>query len=256
MIHGSAVVAATARLGTGVCVGPFAVIEDDVEVGDGSVIGPHAVIRQYTRMGVNNTVDAGAVIGGLPQHLAFDGAETWVVIGDGNTFREGVTINRAFEPAATTEVGSDCFFMTSAHVGHDCRVGDNVILTNGAVLGGHATIGRNAVLGGYAAVHQFLHVGAFCMVAACTALRKDALPFTMIGGAPVRHYRLNTLGLRRNGITGDRYRALEQAFRALRQGDRTLDDLPDTAEIAALREALAGRSKYGCYGFARGAAGR
>lgn len=256
MIHGSAIVAETAQLGENVSVGPFAVIEDDVTIGDGSFIGPHAVIRRYTRMGANNTVDAGAVIGGLPQHLAFDGAETRVVIGDNNTFREGVTINRAYEPGATTEVGSNCFLMTSAHVGHDCRVGDNVILTNGAVLGGHATIGRNAVLGGYAAVHQFLNVGAFCMVAACTALRKDALPFTMIGGNPVRHYRLNTLGLRRHGITGDRYRTLEQAFRALREGDRALDALPDTEEVEALRKALDQRSKYGCYGFAGGATRR
>lgn len=235
---------------------PFAVIEDDVHIGAGSVIGPHAVVRRYTRMGADNTLDAGVVIGGLPQHLAFDGSETWVLIGDGNTFREGVTINRAYEPGGATTVGSNCFFMTAAHVGHDCRVGDNVILTNGAVLGGHATIGRNAVLGGYAAIHQFVNVGAYCMVAACTALRKDALPFTMIGGNPVRHYRLNTLGLRRNGITGDRYRALERAFRALRRGDRALDDLPDTDEITALRNALAGRSKYGCYGFASGASPR
>jgi UDP-N-acetylglucosamine acyltransferase len=252
LIHDSAVVSSNASLGPDVTVGPFAVIEDNVEIGSGTVIGPHAVIRRYTRMGENNTVDAGAVIGGLPQHLAFDGSETWVVIGNDNTFREGVTINRAYEPGATTEVGSKCYFMTASHVGHDCHVGDSVILTNGVVLGGHATVGRNAVLGGYAAVHQFVNVGAFCMVAACVALRKDALPYTMIGGTPVRHYRLNTVGLRRNGITGERYRHLERAFRALRNGNRNLTDLPDTDEIEALRHALDKRSKYGVYGFARG----
>jgi len=254
MIHESAVVSDNAEIGPDVSIGPFAIIEDDVVIGGGSSIGAHAVIRQYTRMGTGNSIDAGAVIGGLPQHMAFDGSETWVVIGDDNTFREGVTINRAYEPGATTRIGSKCFFMTSAHVGHDCVVGDNVILTNGVVLGGHSTVGRNAVMGGYAAAHQFLNVGAYCMVAAYAPLRKDALPFTMIGGTPVRHYRLNAVGLRRNGITGDRYKALEQAFRAMRNGDRSLDDLPDTDEIVELRHALAHRSKYGCYGFAGTAA--
>jgi len=251
-IHPTAVIADGAVLGAGVHVGPFVVIEEDVVLGDGCVIGPHAVIRRYTRMGADNRVDAGAVIGGPPQHLGFDDAETWVVIGDGNTFREGVTIHRAYEPGAATVVGSNGFFMTAAHVGHDCRVGDNVILTNGAVLGGHATVGRNAVLGGFAGAHQFLNVGAFCMVAGYTPLRKDALPFMVIGGTPVRHYRLNSVGLRRNGITGERYRVLERALRALRSGDRSLDGLPETEEIRELRRALDDHSKYGYYGFAGG----
>ncbi len=250
MIHQTAFVSDNTTIAPGVAIGPYAVVEDDVEIGAGSIIGPHAVIRRYSRIGEKNRIDAGAVIGGLPQHTRFDGAETWVVIGDGNTMREGVTINRAYETGGVTEIGSNCYFMTGAHVGHDCRVCDNVILTNGVVLGGHVTVGRNAVMGGYAGAHQFLNVGAYCMVAAYAPLRKDALPYTMIGGTPIRHYRLNAVGLRRNGIVGERYRALERAFRAMRDGDRTLEDLTDTEEIVELRRALTEKSKYGCYGFA------
>jgi UDP-N-acetylglucosamine acyltransferase len=88
------------------------------------------------------------------------------------------------------------------------------------------------------------------MVAGYTPLRKDALPYTMIGGTPVRHFRLNSIGLRRNGITGERYRALERALRALRSGDRSFEGLPETEEITELRRALENSSKYGCYGFA------
>ncbi len=140
--------------------------------------------------------------------------------------------------------------MTGAHVGHDCLVGDNVILTNNVILGGHVEVGSHVVMGGLAGIHQFVRIGAFCMVAGHIALRKDALPFSVIGGTPVRHYRLNSIGLRRNGIDGDRYRALESAFRAIRSGDKSLEGLPDTEEILNLREWLAKKSKYGLYGFA------
>ena len=250
MIHQTAVISDNTIIAPDVSIGPYAIVEDDVKIGAGSVIGPHAIIRRYSRIGENNTIDAGAVIGGLPQHTGFDGAETWVVIGDNNTLREGVTINRGYESGGNTVIGSNCYLMTGAHVGHDCRVGDNVILTNGVVLGGHVTVGRNVVMGGYAGAHQFLNVGAYCMVAAYAPLRKDALPYTTIGGTPIRHRRLNTVGLRRGGIVRERYRAVEQAFRALRAGDRTLEDLPDTEEIVELRRALSEKSRYGCYGFA------
>ena len=254
-IHPNAVVSDRADIHPTATIGPFAVVEDDVQIGAGTTLASHAVVRRFTRIGENNVVDPGAVIGGLPQHSGYKGAETWTVIGNNNVIREGVTINRAYEPGATTRVGDNCFFMANSHVGHDCLVGDNVVMTNGAVLGGHVEVGRNVVMGGYAGAHQFVRIGAFCMVAAMVALRKDALPFTVIGGEPVRHFRLNTIGLRRNGIDKDHYRALESAFRALRDGDRALEGVTDeysadNEEIAYLLDWLAVKSKYGCYGFA------
>lgn len=252
LVHATANVSRHAVVDSSVRIGPGAVIEGDVHIGPGSTIGPYAIIRRYSRIGANNFIDAHAVIGGDPQHTGFDGSETRVRIGDNNTIREYVTINRAYERQAETRLGSHCFLMTGAHVAHDCAVGDNVILTNNATLGGYVEVGNNAVLGGLCAAHQFVRIGACCMVAGHVALRKDVLPFMTVGGAPVRHYRLNSIGLRRAGIDGDRYRALEQAFRALRNGDKSLDGLPDTQEIINLREWLSLKSKYGVYGFARG----
>jgi UDP-N-acetylglucosamine acyltransferase len=250
-IHPTAIVSPDARIGDDVEIGPYAIVEGKVEIGSGSVLGPHAVIRRYSRLGSGNFVDAGAVVGGLPQHLAFDGSETWVRIGDNNVMREGFTVNRAFEPGSETTIGSNCFFMAHSHVGHDCRIGDNVIMTNGVDIGGHVTVGRNVVLGAHAAAHQFLNIGAFAMVAASVPLRKDVLPFMTVGGEPIRHVRLNTVGLRRNGIDGDRYRALESALRALRKGQRDLQGIADTDEVRELREAMSRASKYGCYGFTK-----
>lgn len=249
-IHPTAVVSPDAELGSGVEIGPFVVIEADVRIGAGTAIGPHACIRRFSNIGRNNVIDAHAVIGGIPQHQKFDHSETGLEIGDDNVFREGVTIHRAFEPGNSTRIGSSCFFMTYAHVGHDCQVGDNVTLTNNVVLGGHVEVGEHAIMGGCSGAHQFVRVGAKCMVAGFVPLRKDVIPFTMIGGEPVRHYRLNTIGLRRGGMDRGRYRALEEAFRALRDGDRDLAGLPETEDIAYLREWLCGDSKYGYYGFA------
>ncbi len=252
LLHETAVVSKDADLDASVRVGPGAVIERDVHIGAGTTIGPYAIIRRYTRIGENNVIDAHAVLGGLPQHSAYDGAETWLRIGDNNVMREHVTVNRAFEPGGETRIGSNCFFMICAHVGHDCIVGDNVVLTNNVTLGGHVEVGDNVVMGGMSGAHQFTRIGAFCMVAAHVPLKKDALPFSVIGGTPVRHYRLNAVGLRRNGVTGERYRALEAAFRSLRSGDKSLSGIPETEETAYLREWLAVKSKYGRYGFVSG----
>jgi UDP-N-acetylglucosamine acyltransferase len=251
-VHPTAIVSETATIDDSVQIGPGAIIEGNVEIGAGTRIGPYAVIREFTTIGRNNTIDAHAVIGGEPQHTGYDGSETRVVIGDNNVMREYATINRAYLPGAATRIGSNCFFMTCSHVGHDCIVGDNVILTNNATLAGHVEVGRNVVMGGMSASHQFTRIGPYTMVAAFAPLRKDALPYMMIGGTPVRHYRLNAVGLKRNGITGDRYRALEQAFRALRRGDRSLEGLPDTEELRYLRDWLSVKTKYGHYGFLTG----
>ncbi|HEX7060384.1 MAG TPA: acyl-ACP--UDP-N-acetylglucosamine O-acyltransferase [Woeseiaceae bacterium] len=249
-IHATAVVSAGAVIEDGVSIGPYAVIESDVYVGSGTRIGAHAVIRGHARIGRDNDIDAHAVIGGKPQHTRYDGSPTFVVIGDANLIREGVTIHRAFEPGGSTRIGSGCFLMAYAHVGHDCRVGDRVTLSNNVLLGGHVEVGDGVVMGGAAAAHQFIRIGAYCMVAGYVPLRKDVLPFALLGGEPPRHYRLNTVGLRRNGFDRERIRALQAAFRALRAGDRGLAGIPDTADLSYLREWLASRSACGHYGFA------
>jgi UDP-N-acetylglucosamine acyltransferase len=248
-IHPTAVVSGKAEIDASVSIGPFAVIEDNVHIAAGSTIGPHAVIREFCRIGENNTIDAHVVIGGHPQHTQFDGSETWVEVGDNNVIREATVIHRAFEPGAATRIGSDCFLMSQLHIGHDCVIGDNVTLSSYVVLGGHVEIGDYVVMGGSAGAHQFLRIGAYAMVGGFVPLRKDVLPYSMIGGEPVRHYRLNTIGLRRGGFDKERYRALEAAYRALRDGNKKMTGVPDTDDVNQLRKWLAAKSKCGVYGF-------
>lgn len=249
-IHPTAIVSGKAEIDASVSIGPLAVVEDNVHIAAGSTIGAHAVIHEFCRIGNNNTIDAHAVIGGLPQHAKFDGSETWVEIGDNNVIREGVTIHRGFERGGITKIGSDCLMMCYAHIAHDCVIGDKVTLSNNIVMGGHVVIGDSVVMGGCAGAHQFLRIGAYAMVAGYVPLRKDVLPYTMIGGDPPRHYRLNSIGLRRGGFDKERYRAVEAAFRALRDGDKDMTGVPDTDDVDHLRQWLTAKSKFGVYGFA------
>lgn len=248
-IHPSAVVASGARLGENVTVGPFAVIEDRVEIGDGCMIGAHAVIQPWVRMGTNNTVHPTAVIGGLPQDLAFDPEqETWVVIGENNVFREGVTISRATKPGQATRIGSHCYLMNNSHIGHDCTVGDWSIFAGGATLGGHVHVGDRVFLGGGVMTHQFCRIGSYAMLQGLAGINKDVLPFMMVGGRPGKHYRLNLVGMRRAGIDGDRLKAVSAAIRRIRSG-ASPEGLADTPELDYLAAWLAEPSKRGLLPF-------
>ncbi len=248
--HPTAIIASGARLADDVRVGPYAIIEDQVSIGAGTVIGPHAVIHSHARIGVRNRIHAHAVIADTPQDFAYSGEETWVEIGDDNIIREGVTIHRSTNLDIPTRVGARCFLMAYSHVGHGCQLSDGVILTNNVMLAGHVEVGAGAIFGGGAGAHQFCRIGASAMVSATAGVLKDILPFTMVKGAPALHYRLNTVGLKRAGVNGPRYRVLEQAFRALRAG--TEPDLGEaTPELKLLEVWLAAKSKRGLAGFIR-----
>lgn len=250
-IHSTALVDATAKLEPGVVVGPYAIVEAHVELGSSTIIGAHAVIRSYVRMGANNKVHPHAVIGGLPQDLAFDpAAETWVEIGDHNVFREGVTVNRATKLGGATRIGSDGYFMNNSHVAHDCQLGDRVIFASGVAVGGHVHVGDRVFLGGGAMVHQFCRIGSIAIVGGTSGVNRDVLPYTMVKGAPARHYRLNLVGLRRAGVEGERLKVLSAAFRRLRNREG-LDGLPDTPELEQLRRWLDAPSKRGVQAFVR-----
>ena len=248
-IHPTAVIAADVKLGNDVVVGPFAVIEHDVEIGDGCRIGTHAVIQPFVKMGKGNTVHPHVVLGDLPQDTSFK-AETvsWLIIGDNNVFREGFTAHRSSKERGETRIGSGCFLMNNSHVAHDCVLGDGVIFANNVAIGGYVEVGDKVFMGGNVVAHQFCRIGAYAMVQGTTGLSMDVIPYTIIGGHYAKHYKLNTVGLRRAGITGARYNALSAAFRLLRHR-QPLDNLEETEEIRFLKTWLTVKSKRGVHGF-------
>jgi UDP-N-acetylglucosamine acyltransferase len=248
-IHPTACIAASVKLGENVAVGPFAVIEDDVEIGPNCQIGAHSVVQRHVRMGEGNILHPHTVLGGLPQDVHFNPeTPTYLQIGERNVFREGFTAHRATAESGATQIGSDCYFMNNSHVAHDCEIGSNTIFANNVAIGGFVQVGSRVFMGGNVVAHQFCRIGSYAIVQGTTGLNMDVIPFTLIGGRPARHYKLNTVGLRRAGITGDRYKVLADAFRLLKK-KQNLDGLPDTEELRLLKDWLAVKSKRGLHGF-------
>lgn len=248
-IHPTAYIAPDAIVGDDVSIGPFAVIESGAQLGDACSVGPHAVVHKHVKMGAGNILHAHAVIGGLPQDTSFK-AETvsWLIIGDNNVFREGFTAHRSSKENGETRIGSGCFFMNNSHVAHDCIVGDKTIFANNVAIGGHVEVGNNVFMGGNVVAHQFCRIGSYAIVQGTTGLNMDVIPFMLVGGRPARHYKLNTVGLRRAGITGDRYKVLASAFRLLK-AKQGLESLEETLELKHLKDWLAVKSKRGIHGF-------
>lgn len=234
-IDSRAVVHDGARLAPDVEVGAFAIIGPDVEIGAGTVIGPHAVVTGWTRVGAGNRIFQFASIGDAPQDKKYKGEPTRLEIGDGNTFRESVTINRGTtHDKGVTRIGSHNLFMAYSHVAHDCVVGDHCVLANLATLGGHVEMGDYVIMGGFSGVHQFCKVGAHAFIANNAAVTRDVPPYVMAVGQPAKPHSINSTGLSRRGFGPEQVRNIKNAFRTLYRADLPLADA-----TARLREAAA-----------------
>ncbi|MFM8524890.1 MAG: acyl-ACP--UDP-N-acetylglucosamine O-acyltransferase [Cyanobacteriota bacterium] len=227
-IHPTAVVDPRAELADGVVVGPYAVIGPEVSLGAGTRIGPHVVIDGRVRMGRGNQVFPGACIGLEPQDLKYAGDPTEVVIGDDNTIRECVTINRATSAGEQTRIGSGNLLMACSHLGHNCLLGDRIVIANGVAVAGHVVIGDRAVIGGVLGIHQFVHIGTLAMLGGMSRIDRDVPPFTMVEGHPGRLRGLNRIGLKRSGLAdrdgGAQVRQLQDLWTLLYRGDLVIAD--------------------------------
>jgi UDP-N-acetylglucosamine acyltransferase len=223
-IHRSAHVSPRAELAEDVVVEPGAVIEEGVTIGGGSKVGYHAILLPGTTVGEEVRIEAGAVLGGLPQDLKYKGGESGVIIGDRTVIREYVTVHRCVEPGQFTRVGADCMLMATAHVAHECVVGDRVMVANGAILAGHVFVGDAAFVSGSVVVHQFARIGQLVMVGGASAVRQDLIPFCLADGHPARPVGLNRVGLRRAGFSAARLRTLHNAYRILFRSGLKLEE--------------------------------
>jgi UDP-N-acetylglucosamine acyltransferase len=216
-VHPTAIVSPEAQLADDVRVGPFAMVEGPVVVGPGCVIHAHARLVGPLTLGANNDVGSGTVLGGAPQHLAYKGEPTAVFIGDGNSFREHVTVHRGMPVGVgpgtgQTVIGNHNLFMAGAHVGHDCVVGNHGIFANCALLGGHVTVGDRVLLSGNSAVHQFCKVGRLALLSGTSASSKDIPPFWVM--QDVNHVcGINVIGMRRAGVSTPEIQGVRKAFR-------------------------------------------
>lgn len=213
-IHPSAIVDPKANLDR-VLVGPFAVVEAGAKIGAGTKLEAHAVVRGNVTIGERNVIAHGAIIGGDPQDRKYSGEPTFLTIGDDNVFREFVTIHRATGEGKSTVIGNDNFLMAFTHVGHNCTIQNNVTIANSCGLSGHVTIEDGVNIGGMTGVHQFCRIGKYAMVGGMSGVFRDIPPYMLTEGRRVRVYDINTIGLRRLGISSEVRMALHKACKIL-----------------------------------------
>lgn len=234
MIHPTAIISPNARIGADVEIGPYSVIGERVSIGDRTHIGPHVVIEGPTTIGVDNKIFQFCSIGAIPQDLKFNMEETELIIGDKNTFREFVTINRGTAGGGgKTVIGSNCLLMAYTHVAHDCLVGNGVIMANNATLAGHIRIDDHAIVGGISGVHQFVHIGSYAMIGGLTGVSKDVPPFTLAVGQRAILHGLNLTGLKRHGFSAAAISELKAAYKLLFRSNLTIDEAVRQIEAGA-----------------------
>lgn len=252
MIHPSAIVADSAKIGDGVEIGPYCVIGEQVNIGPGCRLASHVVINGKTTIGEGNRFFQFSSIGEEPQDLKYKGESTELLIGDHNTFREFTTIHRGTGAGGgQTVIGNHGLFMAYVHIAHDCRVGDHVVFSNAASLAGHAEVGDYAILAGFSLVHQFGRVGEHAFSGMASALNRDLPPYVLASGNPVRAVGINKEGLKRRGFSEETIARLHKAFKLMfrstnrEQANEQLSALEQaSAEVARLR-AFVAASKRG-----------
>jgi UDP-N-acetylglucosamine acyltransferase len=252
-IHPTAVLSTEAHIGEGVEIGPYTVIGPDVHIGKNTIIGPHVVVDSHTDIGEGCRIFQFSSIGATPQDLKFRGEKTRVVIGNNNTIREYVTINRATAAdIGVTIIGNNNLLMAYCHVAHNCKLGNNIVMANAANLAGHIHVEDHAIIGGLTGIHQFTRIGAHCIIGGASAVSKDVPPFVMASGNYAKLYGLNVIGLKRRGFKEETIQALKKAYRIVFRSSLILsvatakvkaevDDFPEVRQFVEFIETRSAR---------------
>ncbi len=241
-IHPTAMVDPGAEIGTGTVVGPYCIIGADVVLGANCWLQHHVTLSGPMRAGTGNKLYAYCSIGQQTQDLKYQGEPTYLEIGDENTFREFVTVNRSTSSDGKTRIGSRGNFLAYSHIGHDCTVGDDVVFSNNGTLAGHVHVGHHAVIGGLTAVHQFCRIGRFAITGGCSKIVQDVPPFMIADGNPAQIRGINLVGLERKQFPAESVKLIKEAFRLIyraklntRQAIEAIRrELPETAEISEI----------------------
>jgi UDP-N-acetylglucosamine acyltransferase len=214
-IHPTAIVEAGAELADDVEIGAYAFIGPQVKLGRGTIIHHHGVVEGRTTLGEGNEIFPFACIGTKTHDLKYQGGTPGLVIGNHNVFREYATVHGATKADEDTVLGDHNTILAYSHIAHDCRVGNHLVMSSHSAVAGHVVVGDHVNIAWNAGVHQFCRVGSFAMVAACSKVVQDVLPFFIVDGNPAEHRAINKIGLERNGHSPEAIEAAKKAFKVL-----------------------------------------
>lgn len=238
-IDPTARVSSSARLSEGAQIGPYATVESNVEIGENTIIGPYCMIQGPTTIGSGCSITGYASIGTPPQDHTYKGEDTRLVIGDNNTIREFVTINRGtLKDNQVTIIGNHNLIMAYCHVAHDCIVHDHVVMGNLATLAGHVEIFDHAIIGGLSAVHQFTRVGSYAILGGGSMVSLDIIPYAKASGDRAKLFGINTIGLKRNSFSKEQIGNIAKAYRLLLKEKHLLKDA-----ISLIEEEFSGQAE-------------
>jgi UDP-N-acetylglucosamine acyltransferase len=214
-IHPTAIVDAKAEIGPGTIIGPYCIVGGGVALGADCSLQHHVSLSGPMTAGARNKFYAFCSVGQQTQDLKYQGEPTYLEIGQENTFREFVTVNRSTTAAGKTRIGDRGNYLAYSHIGHDCTVGDAVIFSNNGTLAGHVQVGDHAIMGGLTAVHQFCRLGRYAITGGCSKIVQDVPPFMIADGNPAKVRGINVVGLERSGFPAETIKAIKEAFRLI-----------------------------------------
>lgn len=209
-----------AVIGKNVHIGNFTTIDDDVIIEDNTWIGNNVSILNGARIGENCQIHSGAVLGGIPQDLKYNGEYTLLEIGNNTIIREFVTINKGTSSKGKTIIGEHNLIMSNAHIAHDCAIGNNCIIGFNVGMAGEVIVENWVNISGLTAIHQFSIIGEHSMISGLSRVVKDIPPYITAGREPLSYVGLNLVGLKRRDFSLEKINELKDIYRVLFQEKR------------------------------------
>lgn len=213
------------------CVGPGAVLADEVEVGPYCVIGPnakigrgtrliaHVYVEGHARLGERNTVYPFTVLGCGPHDRSgpMPPGPCRLEIGDENVLREGVVIQggRHQPDARPTRIGHRNLLQPHAQMSAEGEIGDENTIGNGALIGHDVRVGSHVVIARGAILHDRTTIGDRAFLGPGSRVARDVPPYLIVEGGPARPRGLNLVGLKRSGADKHQRHAFHEAYRLL-----------------------------------------
>lgn len=207
-IHPSAVISATAVIGSDVSIGPFTMIGEGVrigdrvtihshcsvydyaEIGDDCLLHSHAIIREGCRLGQSVILQNGAIVGSDGFGYARRDDRSWqkipqtgiVVIEDDVEIGAGSVIDRA--TIGETRIRRGARIDNLVQIGHGSVVGEHSLLCAQVGLAGSTTVGREVILGGQVGAAGHLTIGDRVVATAQTGIPSSVAPDSVVSGYP------------------------------------------------------------------------
>lgn len=232
-IHPTAIVDPDADISREAEVGPYCVIGSGVTIGARTRLLAHIYMEGKLTVGKDNVFYPYCSCGVTPQDKKYRGEPSKTIIGDGNTIREFVTINRGTEGGGmVTSIGDGNLLMAYVHVAHDVIIQNRTIIGNGVTFAGHITVEDYANISGLTAVHHFCRIGRHSLIGSRSVIKQDVLPYSITAAThEAEIFGANRVGLERSGYGNESIETLQNAFRIL-----TRSGLNTTQALARINE--------------------